>query len=136
MAAARGPCAAWLRAEHLAAAAMRHGGAARDALLLGLADRLTENLRRIDLLAHLGGGSFLLCLPRVSLLEARAIVARLRVATAAAPFDTPVGPVPLRLRTGIAAPEPDQDAAMLAEAARRAATARVAAQEDGRVAPG
>ncbi|SEN60333.1 response regulator receiver modulated diguanylate cyclase [Gemmobacter aquatilis] len=55
----------------------RWGHAAGDAVLVEIAHRLTDNLRGSDLVARLGGEEFLVALPDVSLIEARATAERL-----------------------------------------------------------
>lgn len=55
----------------------RWGHAAGDAVLVEVADRLTQNLRSGDLLARLGGEEFLIALPDTALPEACRIAERL-----------------------------------------------------------
>lgn len=102
----RGPCLARLSVCGLAA---RHGIAVEEAVMLGVADRLAENLRRVDTLAQVGADEFAMCLPRVVLADAQALVCRLRRAVEAEPIATPAGPMGVALRIGvIEAPAPGE----------------------------
>jgi GGDEF domain-containing protein len=74
--------------------------------MLGVADRLTENLRRIDTLSRIGAAGFAVCLPRVGLTDASAILGRLRRAVTTAPIETPAGPLKVAVRVGIAEAAP------------------------------
>lgn len=118
-----GPQLAILTVRGLDAVAACHGEDAVQAALLGVGDRLDENLRRMDMLAHLGGARFAACLPRVPRRDAEAIAARLARAIAAAPIETPCGPVVLHLGTelfgeapGVQGTTAERAAAMLAAA--------------------
>jgi two-component system, cell cycle response regulator len=55
----------------------RFGHAAGDAVLIEIANRLTQNLRAGDLLARMGGEEFLIALPETTLPDARSIAERL-----------------------------------------------------------
>lgn len=55
----------------------RFGHAAGDAVLIEIANRLSQNLRAGDLLARMGGEEFLVALPCTSLADARSIAERL-----------------------------------------------------------
>lgn len=100
---AAGPCLARLRLVGAEALRATHGPAVLDALLLGVADRMTECLRRIDAIARLeDGAEFAVVLPRVGLTEARAVAARLIAALTAAPIATPAGPIAPRFGIGLA----------------------------------
>jgi len=69
-----------------------HGHAAGDAVLRGVAARLYDRLRAVDLLARIGGEEFLAVLPDLGRSEARAAAERLRAAVADAPFPLPPAP--------------------------------------------
>lgn len=118
-----GPQLAILTVRGLDAIAACYGEDTVQAALLGVGDRLDENLRRMDMLAHLGGARFAACLPRVPRRDAEAITRRLARAIAAAPIETPCGPVALHLDTdlfgevpGVQGTTAERAAAMLAAA--------------------
>ncbi|MGC9369236.1 MAG: diguanylate cyclase [Paracoccaceae bacterium] len=67
----------------------RHGHAAGDAVLAALAERLTGNLRAVDLVARIGGEEFLVVLPETGLAEATATAERLRARINATPVPLP-----------------------------------------------
>jgi diguanylate cyclase (GGDEF)-like protein/PAS domain S-box-containing protein len=102
----RGPCLARLSIDGLAALAAQHGAGVGEAVMLGVADRLAENLRRIDTLGRIGAAEFAVCLPRVGLTDSYAILSRLRRAVTAAPIETPAGPLKVAVYIGIAEAAP------------------------------
>lgn len=61
------------------------GHAAGDAVLIEIANRLSQNLRSGDLLARMGGEEFLIALPQTELTDARMIAERLCRAIEASP---------------------------------------------------
>ena len=99
----RGPCLAFIDVDHFKRVNDESGHAVGDAVLCGVADRLAEIVRRSDTLGRIGGEEFAVCMPRVPLRDAKAIAERLRRAVAAAPFDTPSGPINVTVNIGVAA---------------------------------
>jgi diguanylate cyclase (GGDEF)-like protein/PAS domain S-box-containing protein len=97
-----GPCLALIDVDLFKQVNDTLGHPAGDAVLTGLADRLTENVRRLDVLGRLGGEEFAVCMPNVPLQDAVALAERLRRAVAREPFDTPAGPVRLTVSIGVA----------------------------------
>jgi PAS domain S-box-containing protein/diguanylate cyclase (GGDEF)-like protein len=71
------------------------------AVLLGVADRLADNVRRCDTLGRVGDGVFAVCLPAMTLAGAEMIVGRLAHAVASAPFDTPKGQMAATVTVGV-----------------------------------
>ena len=96
-------CLAYIDVDHFKKVNDAHGHGAGDAVLLGLADRLTENLRRSDTLGRMGGEEFALWMPGVTLRDAKDLVDRLRRVIADEPFDTPAGPVTVTISIGVTA---------------------------------
>lgn len=92
-----GPCVVRLGIPELAGIARRGGPEAEAAVLIGVADRLAENVRRVDTLAYLGQATFGACLPRVPRTEAMAITERLRRSVTGTPVEAPGGPVAVTL---------------------------------------
>lgn len=88
--------------EHLERIHDTHGPAATDALLLELAHRVKNTLRRVDTVARLSGEQFGLLLMRLA--EANDALVPLRKVLAAIerPFDLGRGPIRLEARCGIA----------------------------------
>ena len=63
-----------------------HGHPAGDDVLRELADRATNSVRSVDLVARLGGEEFVVVMPETDLAIAAAVAERLRVAVAREPF--------------------------------------------------
>jgi two-component system cell cycle response regulator len=111
----------------------RHGHAAGDAVLAGVAGRMRDNLRGVDLLARFGGEEFVAALPDTTLEEARIAAERLRAVVAEAPFDPPgpaAAPISVTLSVGVALGQGAETpvAALLEEADR----ALYVSKSDGR----
>lgn len=71
-------CLALIDVDHFKAVNDQFGHTAGDAVLKGLAEHATQQLRQVDKLGRWGGEEFLLMLPRVALPEAMAALERLR----------------------------------------------------------
>ncbi len=107
----------------------RHGHAAGDAVLRGLAERLAERVRREDVVARFGGEEFLVLLPDTDAEGAAAVAEDLRAAVAAKPF--PVGRLALPVTVSIGwATRGDEDAERLVARADRALYAAKASGRD------
>lgn len=104
----------------------QYGHAAGDAVLVEVAQRVTENLRASDLVARIGGEEFLVALPSAALAQARATAERLCRAIAAQPFLLPDGSnIPVTISIGLAVCDnaadcPGEPVAGLVERADRA----------------
>jgi PAS domain S-box-containing protein/diguanylate cyclase (GGDEF)-like protein len=106
------------------ATALKAGEKVAQALLLGVADRLADNVRRCDTLGRLTDGVFALCMPALALAGAEVMTDGLRRAVTSAPFDTPEGPIAARVTVGViecAAGDTIATVIKRAEAAMRAA---------------
>ncbi|MGX9962487.1 sensor domain-containing diguanylate cyclase [Roseomonas sp. F4] len=90
---AQGMAVAWLDIDQFSRVNDTFGPAAGDAVLMGVADLLAENLRRADLLGRMEGEEFAICMPGLNLAEAGAVGDRLRAAIAATAFPTEAGPL-------------------------------------------
>jgi diguanylate cyclase (GGDEF)-like protein/PAS domain S-box-containing protein len=97
-----GPCIAFVDVDRFKSVNDDLGHAVGDAVLSGVADRLGENIRRMDTVGRIGGEEFAVCMPNISLQEAVAISDRLRQSVSAAPFNTPAGPVRVTVSIGVA----------------------------------
>jgi diguanylate cyclase (GGDEF)-like protein len=124
-----GPCLAFIDVDHFKQVNDERGHAVGDAVLFGVAERLAENVRRADILGRIGGEEFAVYMPSVTLRDAEALAERLRRAVTAAPFMTPVGPVPVTVSIGVAAYKTSDTVARLM---KRADTAMYAAKRAGR----
>jgi diguanylate cyclase (GGDEF)-like protein len=80
--------------------AARHGVAVRDAVLLGLADLMHEQVRTQDLVGRLDDG-FGVCLADVYPVQAVAAAERLRRVAAVRPMPTPIGAIPVTCSIGL-----------------------------------
>jgi len=78
-----------------------HGHAAGDAVLRGLARRVTDGLRQVDLLGRYGGEELLLVLPGLPCADPPAAIDRLRAAVAGEPFDLGGGGPPLTVTISV-----------------------------------
>ena len=125
-----GPCLAFIDVDHFKQVNDRFGHATGDAVLFGIADRLTENVRRVDTLGRIGGEEFAVCMPSIVLGEAYAIGERLRQAIMAEPFDTPNGP--LRVTVSVGVSEARRDERSLSDLLERADRAIYSAKKAGR----
>ncbi len=121
-----GPQLAMLTVRGTPEIAASHGADAVTAALLGVADRLDDNLRRLDMLVHLGGPQFAACLPRAPRRDAEAILRRLSRAVSDSPIDTPCGPVAVRLDAALFSEQPSHAVSGGARAAALLATAEQA----------
>ena len=123
------PCLAFIDVDRFKTVNDTKGHSTGDALLLGLADRLTENVRRSDLVGRIGGEEFAVWMPSVLLHEGRAIAERLREAVASAPFESMSGPISVTVSIGVAALETSES---LKELMQRADEAMYRAKRAGR----
>jgi two-component system cell cycle response regulator len=105
------------------------GHAVGDMVLFGLADRLAENVRRMDIVGRIGGEEFVVCMPAVTIHEAEILAERLRRAVASAPFPTPSGSVAATVSVGVASLVDGED---LSRFMARADAAMYAAKSAGR----
>ncbi|SNR64657.1 diguanylate cyclase [Puniceibacterium sediminis] len=88
-----------------------HGHAAGDAVLTGVARRLSNNLRAADLLARLGGEEFLIAMPDTDCVTALHLASRLCQLISSHPFEiSPSGlQLPQTLSIGIAIATPENN---------------------------
>lgn len=129
LAAGAGVCFAWLDIDHFKRINDGYGHAAGDAVLMGVADLLAENIRRADLVGRMGGEEFAICMPGLSVKEAQAVTERLRCAVADAVFPTGSGPLRVTCSLGLSASRPGES---LAELMQRADAALYVAKRGGR----
>ena len=125
-----GPCLAFIDVDHFKRVNDEFGHATGDAVLFGIADRLAENVRRMDMVGRIGGEEFAAWMPAITLSEAAAIAERLRWAVAAEPFDTPSGPLRVTVSIGVSAAGPNQHS--LANMMDQADHAMYVAKQQGR----
>ncbi len=125
----RDACLAFFDVDHFKSVNDAHGHGVGDAVLLGIADRLTENLRRSDALGRMGGEEFALWMPGVTLRDAQELVDRLRRIVSEQPFETPSGPVTVSVSIGVTAFQPIDN---LVHLMNRADKAMYSAKKAGR----
>lgn len=125
-----GPCLAFIDVDHFKRVNDQFGHATGDAVLFGIADRLAENVRRMDMVGRIGGEEFAAWMPAITLREAAAIAERLRCAIAAEPFATPAGP--LRVTVSIGVSEAGRNQHSLTDMMDQADHAMYAAKQQGR----
>jgi diguanylate cyclase (GGDEF)-like protein len=108
------------RLAGLEAADTQHGPAAADVALAASVQRLVAGVRDHDLVAHVGGGSFVVVLQAARSESAREVAARL-LADLERPVEADGGPVRLNPSVGVAVyPRDGEDALELLAAADRA----------------
>jgi diguanylate cyclase (GGDEF)-like protein/PAS domain S-box-containing protein len=131
-----GPCLALIDIDDFARIAGNMGRAAADAVVCGMADRLAENIRRCDLFGRLGDDQFVVCMRSISLRDGETLARCLRNAVVDAPFETPCGPVHVRIGIGVAAFAPGDSLAMLLERTSNAfGAAKLTGREHARIRP-
>lgn len=94
----------------------RHGHLAGDDVLIGLSERVSQNLRDFDLVARMGGEEFLVALSDTAPDEALRAAERLRAAVEGAPFDTVAGPISATVSLGVVCAAGAAPSAMLRSA--------------------
>lgn len=125
-----GPCLAFIDVDHFKQVNDHYGHPVGDAVLFGIADRIAENVRRVDLVARVGGEEFAVFMPSVTVSEASAIGERLRRAVSAQAFETPAGPLQITVSIGVA--EAEENEYSLSILMERADRAMYAAKQAGR----
>ena len=124
-----GPCLVFLDVDHFKKINDELGHPIGDAVLCGIADCLAENIRRVDMLGRIGGEEFAVCMPSISIQQAKTLAGRLCVALADAQLATPAGPVNVTASIGVAGFMTGDNAEALIA---RADTAMYAAKRAGR----
>jgi diguanylate cyclase (GGDEF)-like protein len=79
-----------------------YGHAVGDQVLRHLAERCRRAVRDIDIVGRYGGEEFAIVLPETDLKTALEIAERVRTTIGDQPFDTDVGPLPIRISVGLA----------------------------------
>jgi diguanylate cyclase (GGDEF)-like protein/PAS domain S-box-containing protein len=79
-----------------------------DALLLGVADLLAENMRRVDFIGRLGNDDFLIGMPSIRPADALAVAKRLRRMLTTTLFPTPAGPMRIDCSLCVTAQRPGE----------------------------
>jgi len=97
----KGPCLAFVDVDHFKLVNDQFGHAVGDAVLCSVAECMAENVRRLDILGRIGGEEFAVCMPSVTLQEAKALAERLRWTIARTPMATPIGPVSITVSIGV-----------------------------------
>ena len=106
-------CMAWIDVDRFKEVNDSFGHAAGDTVLFRLADRLAENMRRVDTIGRLGGEEFAVCMPGIAIEDAYPLAERLRQAVCNVAIETLAGPVTITVSTGIAELLPSDDVASL-----------------------
>ena len=86
-----------------------YGHAIGDQVLRHLAERCRRAVREIDLVGRYGGEEFAVLLPETDLKRALEIAERVRSSIGDTPFETEVGPLPIRVSVGLALLEDDTE---------------------------
>jgi diguanylate cyclase (GGDEF)-like protein/PAS domain S-box-containing protein len=98
-----------------------YGHGIGDEVLMHLAERCQEQLRKMDVVGRYGGEEFAVLLTDTDFLMARAVAERLRAAVAATPIQTQAGSIAVTISIGIASWSDDlTDLAALLDCADRA----------------
>ena len=86
-----------------------YGHAIGDEVLRHLAERCRRAVRDIDLVGRYGGEEFAVLLPETDLKTALEVAERVRSSIGDTPFDTDVGPLPIRVSVGLALLDDDSE---------------------------
>jgi len=86
-----------------------YGHAVGDEVLRHLAERCRRAVRDIDLVGRYGGEEFAVLLPETDLKTALEVAERVRSSIGDTPFDTEVGPLPIRVSIGLALLDDDSE---------------------------
>ena len=86
-----------------------YGHAVGDEVLRHLAERCRRAVRDIDLVGRYGGEEFAVLLPETDLKTALDVAERVRSSIGDTPFDTEVGPLPIRVSVGLALLDDDSE---------------------------
>jgi len=86
-----------------------YGHAVGDEVLRHLAERCRRAVRDIDLVGRYGGEEFAVLLPETDLKTALEVAERVRSSIGDMPFDTEVGPLPIRVSVGLALLDDDSE---------------------------
>lgn len=106
-------CIAWIDVDNFKHVNDSLGHAAGDAVLVDMAERLAQNIRRMDTIGRLGGEEFCVCMPAVTIADARSLATSLCNAVSGATIATPAGAVTITVSIGLAELAPADDAASL-----------------------
>ena len=107
-----------------------HGHAAGDQVLFGLANRLKQRIRDIDIIGRYGGEEILVVLPETHLAQGLLAAERARNHVQQIPLHTDRGEIPVTISVGVA--EIDGQISDLAALVDRADSAMYAAKQAGR----
>jgi diguanylate cyclase (GGDEF)-like protein/PAS domain S-box-containing protein len=107
-----------------------HGHAAGDQVLVGLANRLRQRIRDIDIIGRYGGEELLVVLPETQLAQGLLAAERARGHVEQHPIRTEHGEIPVTISVGVA--EIDAQISDLAALVDRADSAMYAAKQAGR----
>lgn len=97
-----GPSVAFISIDHFSEIETRSGTRTSNAVLLGVADRLAQNVRRADVVYRLGGAEFVIYMAGIGLRDAQQGAERLRRVIADTPVETPRGALPVTISVGVA----------------------------------
>jgi diguanylate cyclase (GGDEF)-like protein len=91
-----------LDVDHFKSINDRCGHAAGDEVLTVVARRCLQELRSVDVLGRYGGDELVALLPDSATVDALAVAERVRVAIAAQPVTTDLGPIGVNVSIGVA----------------------------------
>ena len=95
-------CLAWIDVDRFKDINDSFGHAVGDTVLFRIAERLAENMRRVDTIGRLGGEEFAVCMPAMPIEGAHHLAERLLDVISAVAVETLAGPVCVTISIGVA----------------------------------
>ncbi len=120
---------AYIDIDNFRQIAEQYGDATSEAVLIGLADRLADNIRRVDSVGRISRDKFGVCMGSISMANAIIMCERLRNIIAEQPFPTPAGMLSITVSIGIT--EIDADSKSVSDIILRASDAKHVAKKAG-----
>ncbi|HQT39137.1 MAG TPA: diguanylate cyclase [Acidocella sp.] len=120
---------AYIDIDNFRQIAEQYGDATSEAVLIGLSERLADNIRRVDSVGRISRDKFGICMGSISTANATIMCERLRNIIAEQPFPTPSGMLSITVSIGVT--EIDADSKSASDIILRASDAKHVAKKAG-----